>query len=137
MRLMHGWEKWSEWYAREWRPVMEWMARESGAGPGQVALDLACGSGQPAFLVASRLRPGGKVLAIDISAEMLDVAGRLARAEGIDNLELREGDIADLSAIPDASVDAATCGFALMFCPDPVRVARELYRVLRPGARFA
>ncbi|HTM19902.1 MAG TPA: methyltransferase domain-containing protein [Kofleriaceae bacterium] len=134
---MHGWEKWNDWYRREWRPVMEWMARASGAAPGQTALDLACGSGQPGFLVARAVGPGGKVIAIDISAEMLDVARRLAPEEGLDNLEFREGDIADLAGIADGSIDAATCGFALMFCPDPVRVARELHRVLRPGARFA
>jgi SAM-dependent methyltransferase len=134
---MHGWEKWNDWYRREWRPVMEWMVRESAAAPGQTALDVACGTGQPAFLVARRVAPGGRVIAVDVSAEMLEVCGRLARAEGIDNLELRELDMHDLAGVPDASIDAVTLGFALMFSPDPVRVVRELHRVMKPGARFA
>jgi SAM-dependent methyltransferase len=134
---MHGWEKWNEWYRREWRPVMEWMARESGAKPGDTALDVACGSGQPAFVVARRVGPRGKVIAVDIAAEMLEACGRLGRAEGIDNLDLREVDMHDLRGIADASIDAVTVGFALMFSPDPVRVVRELHRVMKPGARFA
>lgn len=134
---MNGWEKWNEWYRREWRPVMEWMARESAAMPGQTALDVACGTGQPAFLVARRVAPGGKVIAVDVAADMLEACSRLARAEGIENLDLRECDMHELGGIADASIDAATLGFALMFSPDPVRVVRELHRVMKPGARFA
>jgi SAM-dependent methyltransferase len=134
---MNGWEKWNEWYRREWRPVMEWLATESGAAPGHTALDVACGTGQPAFLVARRVGPGGRVIAVDVAADMVDACGRLARAEGIDNLEVRELDMHDLRRIADASVDSVTLGFALMFSPEPVRVARELYRVMKPGARFA
>jgi SAM-dependent methyltransferase len=134
---MNGWEKWNEWYRREWRPVMEWMARESGAGPGHTALDVACGTGQPAFLVARRVGRGGNVIAVDVAADMVEACGRLARAEGIENLEVRELDMHDLRGIPDASIDAVSMGFALMFSPDPVRVVRELYRVMKPGARFA
>jgi SAM-dependent methyltransferase len=40
-------------------------------------------------------------------------------------------------AFADASFDAATCRFGLMFCPDPVKAASEIRRVLKPGARFA
>jgi SAM-dependent methyltransferase len=134
---MNGWEKWNEWYRREWRPVMEWMARESGAAPGHTALDLACGTGQPAFLVARRVAPSGKVIAVDIAADMVEACGRLAHIEGIENVEVREGDMHELRGIPDSSIDAVTLGFALMFSPDPVRVVRELHRVMRPGARFA
>jgi SAM-dependent methyltransferase len=116
---------------------MEWLARESGASAGDTALDVACGTGQPAFLVARRVGPGGKVIAVDASADMLEACGRLARTEGIDNLELRELDMHELRGIPDASIDAVTLGFALMFSPEPVRVVRELHRVMKPGAHFA
>jgi SAM-dependent methyltransferase len=134
---MNGWEKWNEWYRREWRPVMEWLARESGAAPGHNALDVACGTGQPAFMVARLVAPGGKVIAVDVAADMLEACGRLARVEGVENLELSEGDMHELRGIPDASIDAVTMGFALMFSADPVRVIRELHRVMKPGARFA
>jgi SAM-dependent methyltransferase len=134
---MNGGQKWNEWYRREWRPVMEGMVRESGAAPGHTALDVACGTGQPALLLARRVAPGGKVIAVDVAADMLEACTRLARAEGIDNLELRERDMHELHDIPSASMDAVTLGFALMFSPDPVRVVRELHRVMKPGARFA
>jgi len=57
-------------------------------------------------------------------------------ALGLDNLVTREMDMQAL-AFPDASFDAATCRFGLMFCPDPVKAAAEIHRVLKPGARFA
>jgi len=38
---------------------------------------------------------------------------------------------------PDATFDAATCRFGMMFCPDPVKAAAEIHRVLKPGAHFA
>jgi SAM-dependent methyltransferase len=64
------------------------------------------------------------------------VTTRKALKLGLDNLEAREMDMQAL-AFPDATFDAATCRFGMMFCPDPVKAASEIRRVLKPGARFA
>jgi ubiquinone/menaquinone biosynthesis C-methylase UbiE len=85
---------------------------------------------------AARVRPGGRVVATDLSPDMVAVTQRKARKLGLDNLEAREMDMQAL-AFPDASFDGATCRFGLMFCPDPVKAASEIRRVLKPGARFA
>ncbi|MBI1798432.1 MAG: methyltransferase domain-containing protein, partial [Candidatus Eisenbacteria bacterium] len=77
-----------------------------------------------------------RVIATDLSKEMVEVARRKARRMGLDNLEVREMD-AQALAFPDASFDGATCRFGLMFCPDPVRAASEVRRVLKSGGRFA
>jgi SAM-dependent methyltransferase len=96
-------------------------------------LDLASGVGQPAIEAARR---GARVIATDVAADMLAGCGRRARASNV-TLELRELDMHDLRGIADGSVDAVTCGFALMFSPEPVKVMREVHRVLRPGCAFA
>jgi SAM-dependent methyltransferase len=96
-------------------------------------LDVATGIGQPAMEMAKR---GARVTASDIAADMLAGAERRARARGL-TLELREHDMHDLSAYDAGSFDAVTCSFALMFSPEPVRVMREVHRVLAPEGRVA
>jgi SAM-dependent methyltransferase len=99
-------------------------------------LDLACGTGQPAATAAARVRPGGHVTATDLTPEMVAAARRKAERLGLDHVDVREMDMQAL-AFGEASFDAVTCRFGLMFCPDPVRAAAEAHRVLRPGGRFA
>src|SRR5204862_7901916 len=72
-----------------------------------------------------------------VVADMLAACERRARAASLNNVECRELDMHDLRGIADASIDAVTCGFALMFSADPVKVLREMRRVLKPGARLA
>ncbi len=93
--------------------------------PGSVVLDLACGTGDLCRLLSRRgLRP----LGIDLSAGML--------ATGRAGVPLAQG---DGSALPlgVASVDGATCGFALRNFADLPTVLAELGRVVRPGGRIA
>lgn len=134
--MSSGWEKWHDWNAKVMRPMTSWFCQASGAAPGHTILDAACGTGLPSLALAHCVRPGGKVLAIDISGEMVATARRKAALAGIDNIEHREMDLAALD-LPDAAFDAVTCSFALMFCPDPVKAASELHRVLRPQGRLA
>lgn len=130
-----GWERWHPWNQRNMAPIVDWLLESAAVRPGTRLLDVACGSGLPAIPAAARVRPGGAVTAIDISAEMLAACGRLARATGVE-IDLREMDAQELR-FPDASFDAVTSSFGLMFCPDPVKAAAEMRRVLRPGGRFS
>lgn len=130
-----GWEKWHEWNARAMMPVTSWMCTAAGAAPGARILDLACGTGIPALALAERVRPGGSVIATDVAADMLAACGRRAQAAGLE-LSLREMDM-HAPAFDDASFDAVTLAFALMFSPDPVGVMSGVRRLLRPGGRAA
>jgi len=103
--------------------------------PGDRVLDLACGTGEPAVTAARRVAPDGQVTATDLSPDMLAAARRRFERLGL-GVEVREMDAEHLE-FPDASFDAVTCRFGLMFCPDPTRAAAEIHRVLRPGGRFA
>lgn len=131
-----GWERWGDWFDRNSGNLAGWLCDAAGMKPGDTVLDLACGSGQPSATAAQRVRPGGRVVATDLSPGMVAVTARKAHTLGLDNLEAREMDMQAL-AFPDATFDAATCRFGMMFCPDPVKAASEIRRVLKPGARFA
>lgn len=131
-----GWERWGDWFDQNSSNLAGWLCDAAGLKPGHTALDLACGSGQPSATAAERVRPSGRVIATDLSPEMVAVTKRKAQKLGLDNLEAREMDMQALT-FPDAMFDAATCRFGLMFCPDPVKAASEIQRVLKPGARFA
>ena len=75
-------------------------------------------------------------MATDLSPDMVEVTKRRVARLGLDNLDVKEMDAQSLT-FGDASFDAATCRFGLMFCPDPVLAASEVRRVLKPGGRFA
>jgi demethylmenaquinone methyltransferase/2-methoxy-6-polyprenyl-1,4-benzoquinol methylase len=101
-------------------------ARETGLRPGGSALDVACGSGKLTAELA-RLARGGRVVGLDFSPRMLEVARR--EHPGIDFLE---GDALNLP-FDDASFDASTIAFGLRNLADPVRGLREMTRVARRG----
>jgi len=131
-----GWERSADWYGRNFAAAFEGLCRAAGAAPGKRLLDVACGAGQPALRLAALVGPLGRVVAIDLSSEMLAVAARQARAAGHHDIEWLEMGAESLG-FPDGSFDGVSCGFALMFCPDPVRAATEMRRVLVPGGRVA
>ena len=99
-------------------------ARETRLKPGGSALDVACGSGKLTAALA-RLSRGGRVVGLDFSARMLEVA-RSHHPE----LEFVEGDALNL-AFDDSTFDAATIAFGLRNLADPVRGLREMVRVAR------
>ena len=97
-------------------------------------LDLASGTGEPAITLALRVGEGGHVDALDLDGELLEIAKRRAEERGLSNFSVHAGDAHNLP-FPDNSFDLATSRFGVMFFRDPVVAFRELYRVLRPGAR--
>jgi SAM-dependent methyltransferase len=131
-----GWEKWNGPHRTQWRPVVDWLLRHARVDAGMRVLDIACGTGQPAIPAAEKVRPGGRVVGVDTDTEMLAACSRLARQAGIDNLDLQQMDMHALN-FPEASFDAVTFGFGLMFAKDPVKVMLEVRRVLKPGGYFA
>jgi demethylmenaquinone methyltransferase/2-methoxy-6-polyprenyl-1,4-benzoquinol methylase len=103
-------------------------ARETGLQPGGSALDVACGSGKLTAELA-KLARGGRVVGLDFSPQMLEVARRQHP-----ELEFIEGDALNLP-FEDASFDASTIAFGLRNLADPVRGLRELQRVVKAGGR--
>ncbi len=108
----------------------------AGIAPGQRVLDLAAGMGDPAIAIAGRVGGAGLVVALDQSPAMLAGARRRAGENGLSNVACLAS---DMMALPfsDATFDAVTCRYGLMFPPDRVAAAAEARRVARPGARAA
>jgi ubiquinone/menaquinone biosynthesis C-methylase UbiE len=95
-------------------------------------LDVATGSGNAALAAARR---GCKAFGVDYVPALLARARARAEAELLE-VEFREGDAENLP-FPDASFDAVTSIYGVMFAPDHVKAARELARVCRPGGIIA
>jgi demethylmenaquinone methyltransferase/2-methoxy-6-polyprenyl-1,4-benzoquinol methylase len=104
-------------------------ARLSELKPGGSALDVACGSGKLTALLARIAGPGGRVVGLDFSPRMLEVA-RGAHP----GIEFLEGDALNLP-FEDGTFDACTIAFGLRNLADPVRGLREMLRVVTTGGR--
>jgi ubiquinone/menaquinone biosynthesis C-methylase UbiE len=101
--------------------------------PGQVVLDLGSGAGFDAFLAAKQVAPGGRVIGVDMTSEMLELARSHAARLGLaDMVEFRQGHIEALP-VEDRSVDVILSNCVVNLSPDKDTVFREAYRVLRPG----
>ncbi len=100
--------------------------------PGDLVLDVACGSGNLSLPAA---RGGAIVTGLDIAPNLIETARKRALAEGLE-IEFDEGDAEQLP-YADASFDVVVTMFGAMFAPRPGVTAAELLRVCRPGGRIA
>ncbi len=97
----------------------------------ETVLDAGCGPGHTALAFAPHV---GRVIAVDLSQEMLAEGRRLARERGIDNVEFRLGDVEALP-FPEGSFDLITSRYSAHHWPHPLQALREFRRVLRAGPR--
>jgi ubiquinone/menaquinone biosynthesis C-methylase UbiE len=137
----YGWDKAVDDYEAGWRrqlePAQSLMLRLAAVGRGERVLDVACGTGLISFRLAEAVGDGGTVVGTDISGEMIKAANRIADERGVSNTEFRRLDAEDLQLEGAEQFDTAVCGLGLMYVPDPGKALAEMYRVLRPGGRFA
>lgn len=103
--------------------------------PGETVLDLGSGPGFDCFLASSRVGPAGKVIGVDMTAEMLVRARENARKGAYTNVEFRLGEIEHLP-VADGSVDVIISNCVINLAPDKGQVFREAFRVLRSGGRL-
>jgi len=101
---------------------------------GEVVLDLGSGGGLDCFLAADKVGKTGRVIGVDMTAEMLEKARENARKANYRNVEFRLGEIENLP-VADNSVDVVISNCVINLSPDKRRVFDEAYRVLKPGGR--
>lgn len=113
-------------------PCARLLLAEARPRPGERALDLACGTGVVARLLAPALGPSGHVVALDLRPGMLAVA-RALPASGAPIV----WQLGDAQALPtaDARLDLVICQQGLQFFADRAAALREAHRGLAPGGR--
>jgi demethylmenaquinone methyltransferase/2-methoxy-6-polyprenyl-1,4-benzoquinol methylase len=104
-------------------------ARTTGLKRGGSALDVACGSGKLTAVLAGIAGPHGRVVGLDFSPQMLEIARR-----DHPGLEFLEGDALNLP-FDDSRFDTSTIAFGLRNLSDPVGGLREMVRVVKAGGR--
>lgn len=102
--------------------------------PDEVVADVGAGSGYFSFRIAEQV-PDGKVMAIDIQPEMLQIIDERAAAEEVGNIELVLGEVDDPN-LPANSIDAALMVDAYHEFSHPFEMINGLYNALRPGGRI-
>lgn len=131
-----GWRTHDAFLVQASTPVTQRMLQLAGLRAGSRVLDIAGGTGEPAIPAARMVSPGGFVIATDFAEDMLTVAREKAARAGVNNVEFRRVD-GEALEFPDASFDAVTLRFGIMFMPEPETCLRGVHRVLRPGGRAA
>ena len=115
---------------KSWKGIAEALLRLM---PSMTIADLGAGEGAFSLLLAQRAT---RVIAVDSSARMVEVAKAQAKKQGMKNLDYRIGDMEEVP-IGDASVDLVFFSQSLHHAPHPDRALAEAWRILKPGGRIA
>ena len=107
----------------------------AGIKPGHTVLDLGSGAGVDAFVARSLVGETGRVYGVDMTPEMVAKARANAAKLNYQNVEFRLGEIEKLPFEMN-SIDVVISNCVLNLVLDKAGAFAEIYRVLRPGARF-
>lgn len=102
----------------------------------ETILDVATGTGHSAIALANHVGASGRVIGIDIAADMLEVARANITKAGLNNIELQLGDAENLN-FEDGSFDKVICASGIFFLPDMLAGLKEWRRVTKPGGVVA
>lgn len=117
-------------------PFRAELVERLAARPGDSILDLGTGPGEPAMTIAGQVAPTGRVVGVDLSEKMIDLAQRAARERDVRNAEFRVMDSSKLE-LEDGTFDGVVSSFGFQIFTDPDAAGREAHRVLKPGGRIA
>ena len=101
-------------------------------------LDLCCGTGEIAYTFLKNLRTPVEAFLLDFCKEMLECAKtkHSRKVSSIHHLQFIQGDAQNIP-LPSQSIDAVTIAYGIRNVKDPSKCVSEVYRVLRPGGKFA
>lgn len=100
--------------------------------PGERIVDVGSGAGFDSFIAANQTGPGGRVIGIDMTSEMLAKSRANAEKLGYEHVEFREG-LAESMPVDTGWADVVISNGVINLCVDKRAVFAEIFRVLRPG----
>lgn len=133
-----GWQA-ASWLEREEREKEErtsLLIEELDLKPGMVVADVGAGSGYLSRHMATRVAPDGRILAIDIQPEMLELLRKTAEDPRYKNIEPMAGAVDD-TRLPAGTVDLAIMVDVYHELEYPFEVLDSIVRALKPGGRVA
>ena len=107
-----------------------------GLERGMRVLDVCCGTGASALPAAKAVGNGGRVIGVDLSENLLELAQQKANAQQLGNIEFLKADMTELP-FEQESYDAVIIVFGIFFVPDMEGQVRKLWRLVRPGGKLA
>jgi arsenite methyltransferase len=99
---------------------------------GERVVDVGSGGGFDSFVAAEGVGASGRVVGVDMTAEMLDKSRQTAALLGLAQVEFREG-LAEALPVEDGWADVVISNGVINLCADKRAVLAEIHRVLRPG----
>ena len=103
--------------------------------PGARVVDVGSGAGFDSFIAAAQVGATGRVVGVDMTAEMLTKSRATAAALSYDYVEFREG-LAEALPVEDGWADVVISNGVINLCADKRAVFAEIHRVLKPGGRL-
>ncbi len=108
----------------------------AGLKPGEAVLDLGSGGGLDCFLAAKQVGPSGHVIGVDMTPEMIERARAAGKRLKLTNVEFRQGFLENLP-VESSSIDVTISNCVINLAADKSKVFKEVFRVLKPGAKLA
>ena len=121
---------------RCFRLIAERLVERTPINAGALVLDAATGTGTAAFAAVHQVGPQGRVLGVDIAADMLAHAKRKVAVHQLTNITMQYGDIEHLD-FANYVFDNVLCASGIFFLPDMLAALKEWQRVTKPGGWLA